>query len=129
MLSFEQDNDLYSMLRIRFPKENENIIFPELKNSAIIREIHTFGKVVPLNKKKSSAKDAKTPLDESEANYPTWGKPSQHQGLGQTLLQKSEQLAKKQGYPKIAVISAIGTRNYYRKFGYKREGLYMTKSL
>jgi len=109
MLSFEQNNDLYSMLRIRFPKENENIIFPELQNSAIIREIHTFGKVVPLNKKKA--------------------KKAQHQGLGQTLLQKSEQLSKKQGYPKIAVISAIGTRNYYRKFCYKREGLYMTKSL
>jgi elongator complex protein 3 len=38
-------------------------------------------------------------------------------------------MAKKNGYEKIAVTSGIGVRDYYRKFGYVREGPYMTKSL
>jgi elongator complex protein 3 len=45
------------------------------------------------------------------------------------LLEKAEIIARRKGYKKIAVISAIGTRNYYRKFGYNLEGLYMTKDL
>ena len=42
---------------------------------------------------------------------------------------KAEEIAKKNGYKKIAVISSIGTREYYRKLGYHRQGLYMTKNL
>lgn len=30
---------------------------------------------------------------------------------------------------KLAVISGIGTRNYYRKLGYTLEGVYMVKHL
>ena len=36
---------------------------------------------------------------------------------------------KKAGFKKIAVIAAIGTREYYKKLGYKLEGSYMTKSI
>jgi elongator complex protein 3 len=42
---------------------------------------------------------------------------------------KVETIAIDAGYKKIAVISSIGTRDYYRKLGYEREGLYMTKSI
>ena len=38
-------------------------------------------------------------------------------------------MAKNEGYDKIAVTSGIGVRDYYRKFGYVREGPYMTKKI
>ena len=33
------------------------------------------------------------------------------------------------GSSKIAVISGVGTRQYYRKLGYRLDGPYMSKSL
>jgi elongator complex protein 3 len=30
---------------------------------------------------------------------------------------------------KLLVMSAVGTRNYYRRYGYERSGPYMAKSL
>ena len=33
------------------------------------------------------------------------------------------------GSSKMAVISGVGTRDYYRKLGYKLDGPYMSKSL
>jgi len=30
---------------------------------------------------------------------------------------------------KVVVLAGIGTRNYYRRFGYRREGPYMVKEL
>ena len=41
----------------------------------------------------------------------------------------AEEMAKKNGFKKIAVIAGIGTREYYRKFGYRLQGTYMVKSL
>jgi len=38
-------------------------------------------------------------------------------------------LAKKAGKKKLAVISGVGVREYYKKLGYKREGSYMSKLL
>lgn len=108
-LTFEHGYDLYALLRLRLPNKRQKMIFPELKNAAIIREIHTFGRVVPLEQKQT--------------------KRSQHQGLGKKLMSEAEKLARKNGYQKIAVISSIGTRNYYRKIGYNLDGLYMVKSL
>ena len=45
------------------------------------------------------------------------------------LLEEAEKLAIKKGKDEIAIISGIGTRNYYRKFGYERKGPYMAKKL
>ena len=41
---------------------------------------------------------------------------------------EAERLAKKSGYKKIAVISGIGVRGYYRKLGYRLQGTYMVKN-
>ena len=109
-LSFEYGQNLYSLLRMRLPESQEKMLFPELVGAAIIREVHTFGKVAEINK---------TQVDEV----------SQHKGLGTRLMFEAEKIAKERGYKKMAVISAIGTREYYKKFGYKREGTYMTKDL
>jgi len=109
LLTIEDDHKLYSLLRLRLPSSRVNSLFAELNDSAIIREVHTYGRTVKLGV---------TDINKT-----------QHQGLGAKLIKKAEEIATKKGYSKIAVISSIGTRNYYRKFGYEKEGLYMTKPL
>ena len=42
---------------------------------------------------------------------------------------EAENLAIDNDKDEIAIISGIGTRNYYRKFGYERKGPYMAKKL
>lgn len=108
LLTFEKNNRLYSLLRLRFP-EQDNPLFPELKRAALIREIHTYGKTLSHTDKKSQK--------------------TQHQGLGKKLIGHAEALARAAGYPRLAVISSIGTRQYYRRLGYARVGLYMVKDL
>ncbi|MFB6244806.1 MAG: tRNA uridine(34) 5-carboxymethylaminomethyl modification radical SAM/GNAT enzyme Elp3 [Candidatus Nanohaloarchaea archaeon] len=53
----------------------------------------------------------------------------QHQGYGRQLMEKAEEKAKELGRAKVVVISAVGTREYYRKLGYELEGDYMIKEL
>ena len=108
-LSFETGNKLFSLLRLRLPDAGEKMLFPELEGSAIVREVHTFGQVSELDTKETEK--------------------SQHQGLGKKLMAKAEQIARERGYKKMAVISAIGTREYYMKLGYELEGEYMVKDL
>jgi elongator complex protein 3 len=46
------------------------------------------------------------------------------------LMEEAERIAiEEHGSTKMAVISGIGTRHYYRKLGYKLEGVYMVKKL
>jgi len=54
---------------------------------------------------------------------------SQHKGWGGKLLEKAEHIAKQNGYDKMVIISGVGVREYYRKFGYELEGVYMVKKL
>ncbi|OWR41765.1 Elongator complex protein 3, partial [Danaus plexippus plexippus] len=54
----------------------------------------------------------------------------QHQGFGMLLMEEAERIAKEEhGSDKMAVISGVGTRNYYAKIGYHLEGPYMVKML
>jgi len=50
-------------------------------------------------------------------------------GLGTELVETAKQMAREAGYGRLAVISAIGTRNYYAKLGFELNGLYMTTAL
>jgi elongator complex protein 3 len=52
----------------------------------------------------------------------------QHKGFGKELLLAAENIARKKGKKKMIIISGIGARDYYRKFGYKKEGPYMVKN-
>jgi very-short-patch-repair endonuclease len=81
----------------------------ELTDSAIIREIHVYGKAVSLGKTDS-------------------GK-AQHVGLGKELIERATEIAKEAGYQKLAVISAIGTREYYRQRGFEDGHLYQFRNL
>ncbi len=108
-LEYSTGKHLYSLLRMRLPNEKQTMLFTELNGAAIIREIHTYGGVVPVNEKQDDR--------------------AQHTGFGKSLLERAERIATKNGFKKVAVISAIGTRNYYRKLGYLLEGMYMLKHL
>ncbi|XP_051831710.1 elongator complex protein 3 [Antechinus flavipes] len=110
-LSYEdpEQDILIGLLRLR--KCSEESFRPELKGGvSIVRELHVYGSVVPV----SSRDPAKF----------------QHQGFGMLLMEEAERIAKQEhGAQKIAVISGVGTRNYYRKIGYVLEGPYMVKKL
>jgi elongator complex protein 3 len=85
-------------------------LLPVLKNAAIIREVHTYGKM--------------TQIDEKDVSSP------QHIGLGKKLLLEAERIAKEEfGFEKIVVISGVGVRGYYRKAGYKLKETYPVKNL
>ena len=125
----DDNNRLYSLLRLRIPSlfwgaqrlqnhdsgqarmTNKAHYIPVLKNAAIIREVHTYGQLVPVGEKNKKA--------------------SQHKGLGEKLIAEAEKITKKEfGLKKIAVTAGVGVRGYYRRLGYKLADLgYMTKSL
>lgn len=111
-LSLESKNreKLYSLLRLRIPSQRfqkEKGFLPVLGNSAIIREVHTYGQLVPLATKKIAP---------------------QHRGLGKRLIKKAEEIARRDfGLKNVAVISGVGARNYFTSLGYKLNDTYMVK--
>lgn len=109
-LSFEDQktDKLAAFLRLRIPPKKEVNFISELQDAAMIREIHTYGQMVAVGKK---------------------GRATQHLGFGKQLIVEAEKIAKKQGFSKIAVISGIGVRAYYKKLGYKLTGTYYIKEL
>jgi elongator complex protein 3 len=110
---------LFALLRLRIPSDKNHFI-PALRNSAIIREVHTYGKLKSINV--SGKKSLPASLREVLPAGP------QHFGLGKRLMAEAEKIAKKEfGLNHIAVISGIGARNYYRKLGYKLKDTYMVK--
>ena len=105
-----KQNRLYALLRLRINNNNTNLAIPTLKNASLIREVHTYGKLASIGKK--------------EKNSP------QHIGLGKKLLKEAERITKEEfGLNKIAVISGIGVRDYYRQNGYRLQNTYMVKKL
>ncbi len=107
-ISYEdtKKDKIIGLLRLRLPYKP--FIF-ELRDTAIIREVHVYGKQVAVGKK---SKDKK-----------------QHIGWGSRLMKRAEEICKKNGLSKLAVISGIGTRKYYEKLGYNLVGTYMIKDL
>ena len=102
---------LIGLLRLR-KCSNESTYRPELisQPTSIVRELHVYGSAVPVHTR-------------DPTKY-------QHQGYGMLLMQQAEYIAKYEHHSKrIAVISGIGTRNYYAKLGYRLVGVYMVKDL
>ena len=110
-LSYEdpQTDSLVGMLRLR--KLGDKRFMSELKGAtAMVRELHVYGSVVPVH-----SKDPKK---------------FQHQGYGRLLMEEAERVAVEEyGCTRMAVISGVGTRHYYRKMGYHLDGPYMVKML
>jgi elongator complex protein 3 len=82
----------------------------ELEGCAIIRELHVYGQSLGLGIKGEDGG-------------------SQHIGIGKKLMKKAEEIAKENNFNKIAVISGVGVREYYRKLGYKLNEFYVIKDL
>jgi elongator complex protein 3 len=70
-----------------------------------VRELHVYGMAAGIGEKGSV----------------------QHKGLGKRLLKEAERVVKERMIKKIKVISGIGAKEYYRKLGYKKDGVYMSK--
>ncbi len=151
-LSFESKENLFSMLRLRLPNRGENLpavrqecLFNELESAAIVREVHTYGQVkelsslrvadpgYPPGRAKGDAAISESGIASVQSteirNDGVRDDKTQHHGLGKRLLVKAEEMALERGYRKMAIISAVGTREYYRKLGYELVGEYMVKDL
>jgi len=103
---------LCSLLRLRFSSQSlqgKPHFLKELEGAALVREVHVYGAQVNVGKEGNPA--------------------AQHAGLGRRMLEKAEEIARQAGYSKMAIIAGVGTRNYYRKWGYDLEETYMTKVL
>ncbi len=81
---------------------------PIQPDQAMIREVHVYGKVAALHHSGESA---------------------QHLGLGRKLIEQACSQAAACGYTEMNVISAVGTRNYYRSLGFCDAGLYQRKPI
>ncbi len=99
---------LYAFLRLRLPDHKEKNFISEIDSCALIREVHTYGRLVPLTKLQAGI---------------------QHQGFGTKLTQEAEKIAHKAGFKKIAVISGVGVRGFYRKLKFHQSGTYMVKKI
>jgi elongator complex protein 3 len=103
------DDRLAGFLRLSFPDLPAPPEVADLAQAAIIREVHVYGQSLPVGADQSGA--------------------AQHAGLGTQLIQRAEQAAGQRGYRRLAVIAAVGTRQYYMARGFVRGDLYLFKNL
>jgi ELP3 family radical SAM enzyme/protein acetyltransferase len=99
--------------------DDYDIVFPELKNVALIRELHVYGRTFAVGKDASNAGVGSTGI-------------AQHMGVGKKLMQEAEKIAIQHDFKQIAVISGVGVRKYYEKLGYTLNnglGEFMMKKL
>ena len=100
---------LVGFLRLRMPSDAD--FRPELNRpSAIVRELHVYGRMVPVGLRLSDG----------------W----QHTGWGGVLMSEAERIAVEDyDAEKMLVMSALGTKRYYGRLGYVRDGAYVSKVL
>ena len=95
--------------RLRIDKYPGGGYLDELEDCGLIRELHVYGSSLSIGSKGSS---------------------SQHKGYGQKLMKVAEDIILSHSLKKSAVISGVGTREYYKnKCGYQLKGTYMVKRL
>jgi len=117
-VSFEdRDRDLLvGFCRLRFPNDP---VRRELADAAVVRELHVYGSEVGVGRA----------ADEGNGEAGGVGQ-HQHRGYGRRLVRRAEELAADAGYEKLAILSGIGVRRYYRdKLGYRQDGPYVSKRL
>jgi elongator complex protein 3 len=106
------DNRLAGFLRLSLPKQPAHIA--EIDGQAIIRQVQVYGLAVALDGLVPSAQP---------------GSRAQHQGIGRHLIEEAQARAREEGFSRLAVIAAVGTRPYYRMLGFEPGELYMSKAL
>ncbi|MEM3518062.1 MAG: tRNA uridine(34) 5-carboxymethylaminomethyl modification radical SAM/GNAT enzyme Elp3 [Nitrososphaerales archaeon] len=110
-LSYEDivNDALIGFLRLRYPSEKAHRKEIDSR-TCLVRELHVYGTMVPIGKRYDDC--------------------YQHKGFGINLMREAERVAREEfDSRKIVVMSAIGTREYYRRLGYEIEGPYMAKRL
>jgi elongator complex protein 3 len=110
-ISYETPDDkLTGFIRLSLPEKNApQTELVDLEGAALIREVHVYGQSLPVGAEKQGA--------------------AQHAGLGTRLLQQAERVAKEKGFLRMAVISAVGTRQYYLERGFDRGEFYLVKNI
>jgi elongator complex protein 3 len=109
------DNKIAGYLRLSLPQDNPqnhpsaDLDFEDLRGAALIREVHVYGQSLAVGAEKDGA--------------------AQHIGLGTQLLEEAARISRQHGFKHLAVIAAIGTRQYYQGRGFERGKLYMNKPL
>ncbi len=103
------EDKLAGFLRLSLPNSAQVVPIAEIKHAAMIREVHVFGPALVIGR-------------ESEGE-------AQHAGLGRHLVAEACRIAHAEGFEELAVIAAIGTRNYYRRLGFVLDDLYMKRPL
>lgn len=104
-----QLNEEYEAATSKTAEQRHTLPFPLQAREAMIREVHVYGRVEKLQ--------------HAGINN------AQHRGLGTQLVNRACELASRAGYQRINVISAVGTRGYYRKLGFYDNGLYQQRML
>ena len=106
------DNRIAGFLRLSLPDlryvDALSSELPVREGEAMIREVHVYGIATQLGEDGVSA---------------------QHIGLGRRLVERACEIAREEGYTKVNVISAVGTREYYRGLGFHDNGLYQQRGL
>ncbi len=104
------DDKLAGFVRLSLPREDSpQTGMSDLDNAALIREVHVYGQSLPVGAEKAGA--------------------AQHSGLGTRLLEEGERMARENGFSRLAVISAVGTRQYYLDRGFERGEYYLVKKI
>jgi elongator complex protein 3 len=104
------DDRLAGFLRLSLPNVDAlETGMADLEGAALIREVHVYGQSLPVGAEREGA--------------------AQHVGLGSQLLKRAEEIARDSGFTRLAVISAVGTRQYYLDRGFERGESYLTAAL
>jgi elongator complex protein 3 len=136
-MSYEDvKNDvLIGFVRLRLTSENAHR--PEIdketdpsgkprSNSSIIRELKVFGPMVSFDQGINDNIHFDGKSDNNNTRIPEW----QHRGYGQLLIEACERYSlERWDVKKLLVMSGVGVKRYYEKFGYEKDGVYMSKIL
>jgi len=104
-----EEHEIAGFLRLSLPNADEKPLVEELAGCAMIREVHVYGLSMGIGESMEGR--------------------AQHLGLGTKLIEEAVEIARSRGYAKLAVISAIGTRGYYRKRGFNDNKLYQIRDI
>jgi elongator complex protein 3 len=109
-LSYDDSHDkIFGFLRLRKPSNSAHRS-EVTSNACIVRELHVYGRSLKIGERENDT--------------------IQHSGLGKNLMSEAEKISIEEFDSKrLLVISAVGTREYYRKLGYTQLGPYMSKDL
>ncbi|MBM4381735.1 MAG: tRNA uridine(34) 5-carboxymethylaminomethyl modification radical SAM/GNAT enzyme Elp3 [Deltaproteobacteria bacterium] len=105
------DDRIAAFARVSHPRAGSTQHAPiaELHGAALLREVHVYGAAAGFN--------------ERAANK------AQHAGLGAKLVKRAAAIARDTGFARLSVISAVGTRDWYRRQHFTDGDLYQHLAL